>query len=218
MLFGLDRVSACVNIVMGVIKLLAEKSSPSNPMDLTTLQTEFLDLYKVDLDINYLLNEKSLLFFLLKFKIFFNIFNDGLSWKTLLNDNIDLNDVEPMVKSIMLVQPSLRKVVRLASLIPLPVANIEGQEQEEEKAEESPSGPVSGTDSIAALVSMLQGFQKPAAQPAPAQPVSPPAGGESVSAQIHHLLQKKKQETPAPAASGTALNELMAALQAAKNK
>jgi hypothetical protein len=58
---------------------------------------------------------------------------------------------------------------------------------------------------------MLQGFQKPAQPPAP-------EAASGVSAHIQHLIQKKKEQQPAAVASGTALNELMAALQAAKQK
>lgn len=213
MLFGLDRVAACVNILQGVIKILTEKRSVSSGLDLATLQAEFLELYKIPLDVFNLIQEKSLLGFLLKFKIFFNVFNDGIGWKIVLNEEVPVlgappfpPDVESVVKSVILVQPSHRKVVRLAPLIPPPVAVTTVDDGAEETKGNT-------TDSIAALVSILQGFK----QPTPA-PVAAPAGGSSVTAQIHQLLQKKKQQAePAAApASGTALNELMAALQAAK--
>jgi hypothetical protein len=215
MLFGFDRVGACMNIIMGIIKLLSEKSSVTNPMDLETLKTEFHDLYKIQLDVFHLINEKSLLQFLLKFKIFFNIFNDGISWKVVLNEEDEelLGDVENIVKSIILVQPSNRRVVRLSPLIPLPVA-VQQQDEEQLEEEHIETNKTTGTtDSVAALVSILQGFQK-----APPAPASSTQDVSSVTAQIQQLIQKKKESSaPAPGTtSGTALNELMAALQAAK--
>jgi len=221
MLFGLDRVAACMNIIMGIIKLLSEKSSVTNPMDLGTLGREFYDLYKIELDVFSLINEKSLLQLLLKFRIFFNVFNDGISWKVILCDEeIDFSQVENIVKSVILVQPSNRRVVRLSPLIPLPSAAQAYTEDNEEGGEdlnEDFAQEASAPDSVAALVSILQGFQK---QPAPAAATSAPASEvSSVTAQIQQLIQKKKESstpTTTTGASGTALNELMAALQAAK--
>jgi hypothetical protein len=206
MLFGADRVQACINILMAIMKLLSEKSSSTNPMDVGTLKSEFGELYRIKLDVFDLLNEKSLLFFLTKFKMIFNVFHDGISWKITVSQNFDVNDIENVVKSVILVQPIPRKIVKLVQYIQLPNKETEYQ----------PLAAPTGTDSVAALVNLLQGLKKPTQQP-----VAPVPKESSVTAQIQQLLQKKKQEAPKPvagAASGTALNELMAALQAAKNK
>lgn len=197
MLFGVDRVNACVNIIQGVIKILTDKKSMTFP----SLKSEFLELYKVSLDVFSLIQERSLLCFLLKFKpVLFNVFNDGTGWKISLTPPVEDApplDVETVVKSIILVQPSQRRVVRLAACIPAGPLVIP-----DEPVKEDPK------DSIAALVSILQGFK------AAPEPPQPPAS--SVTAQINQLLQRKKQQTAEPVASGNALNELMAALQAAK--
>jgi hypothetical protein len=205
MLFGLDKVTACVNIVQGIVRILLEKTRNATVgMDLGTLQHEFHDLFKVPLDVNHFLSERSLLQFLVKFKSLFNLYNDGVGWKILLAEGWDIasSNMENLVRVTILIQPRQRRVVRLSGMIPAPIA-IQAH------AAERPAP--SSDSSIAALVSMLQGFQKPQ-----------PAGEQgSVSTQINQLIQKKKEQ-PAPAtgsaASGTALNELMAALQAAKQK
>jgi hypothetical protein len=213
MLFGLDKVTACVNIVQGILRILIEKTRNSTVgMDLGTLQHEFQDLFKVPLDVYHFLNERSLLQFLVKFKVIFNLYNDGVGWKIMLAEGWDIasSNMENLVRVTILVQPKQRRVVRLSGMIPLPVAP-----RYEEEADAVAAPAQAATDSsIAALVSMLQGFQKPAVQPQ--EP-------SAVTAQIQQLIQKKKAtEQPAPSAaaptSGTALNELMAALQAAKQK
>ncbi len=210
MLFGLDKVTACVNIVQGIVRILLEKTRNSTVgMDLGTLQHEFQDLFKVPLDVNHFLSERSLLQFLVKFKSLFNLYNDGVGWKIMLAEGWDIasTNMENLVRVTILVQPRQRRVVRLSGMIPLPVA---AQPEVEEPAIPITT-PASTDSSIAALVSMLQGFQKPQTE------TQPP----SVTAQIQNLLQKKKPVEPQPApaaASGTALNELMAALQAAKQK
>ena len=220
MLFGLDRVSACANILQGVVKVVSEKARNNTNIgiDLFTLETEFQELFKIPLDVYHLLSEKSLLSFLLKFKPLFNLYNDGMSWKILLAEGWDQVDMDQLVRTTILVQPKQRRVVRLAGLIPLPVTELDDKDGE---VDVKPAA-TGGADSIAALVSMLQGFQKP---PAPATMLAGGSPAETsastVTAQIQQLLQKKKQQTeaaPAAPASGTALNELMAALQAAKNK
>ena len=222
MLFGLDRVSACANILQGVVKVVSEKARNNTNIgiDLFTLEAEFQELFKIPLDVYHLLSEKSLLSFLLKFKPLFNLYNDGMSWKILLAEGWDQVDMDQLVRTTILVQPKQRRVVRLAGLIPLPVTELDDKDGE---VDVKPAA-TGGADSIAALVSMLQGFQKPPAAPATmlAAGGSPAeASASTVTAQIQQLLQKKKQQTetaPAAPASGTALNELMAALQAAKNK
>lgn len=204
MLFGMDKVSACVNILHGLIRILTEKTRNSTVgMDLFVLEAEFQELFKVPLDVYHLLSERSLLQFLVKFRGLFNLYNDGVGWKILLAEGWDIasTNMENLARTTILVQPKARRVVRLSGLIQPPVAVTEDAAAPEAASADS---------SIAALVNMLQGFQKPA--PAATEPAT-------VTAQIQQLLQKKKEQTqqPAAAASGTALNELMAALQAAKS-
>jgi hypothetical protein len=215
MLFGLDRVTACVNVLQAIIKILLEKSKGVTGMDLGALELEFQELFKIPLDVFHLLSQRSLLQFLAKFRPLYNLYNDGISWKILLQEGWDMavTNMENLVRTTILVQPKQRRVVRLSGLILPPVKSApadESKPSEETKTEGQQS------DSVAALVSLLQGFQKPVAPPTPAEP------NNSVSAQIQQLLQKKKQQNEPPSgsapASGNALNELMAALQAAKNK
>ena len=215
MLFGLDRVTACVNVLQAIIKILLEKSKGVTGMDLGALELEFQELFKIPLDVFHLLSQRSLLQFLAKFRPLYNLYNDGISWKILLQEGWDMavTNMENLVRTTILVQPKQRRVVRLSGLILPPVKSApsdESKPSEETKSEGQRS------DSVAALVSLLQGFQKPAAPPTASEPTN------SVSAQIQQLLQKKKQQTEPPSgsapASGNALNELMAALQAAKNK
>lgn len=207
MLFGMDKVSACVNILHGIIRILTEKTRNSTVgMDLFVLEAEFQELFKVPLDVYHFLNERSLLQFLVKFRGLFNLYNDGVGWKILLAEGWDIasTNMENLTRTTILVQPKARRVVRLSGLIQPPSA---APAEEESEAPQ----PATTDSSIAALVTMLQGFQKPT--PAPTEPTT-------VTAQIQQLLQKKKEQTQQPAtaaASGTALNELMAALQAAKS-
>ena len=213
MLFGLDRVTACVNVLQAIVKILLEKSKGITGLDLGALELEFHELFKVPLDVFHLLSQRSLLQFLAKFRPLFNLYNDGISWKILLQEGWDMavSNMENLVRTTILVQPKERRVVRLSGLI-LPPVKSQHVEHPQSSSESSskPEG-----DSVAALVSLLQGFQKPAAAPA-AEPTN------TVTAQIQQLLQKKKQQAEQPitasAASGNALNELMAALQAAKTK
>jgi len=167
------------------------------------------------LDVYHLINEKSLVSFLAKFKPLLNVNNDGMGWKVILTETWAEIDVENLVKATILVQPRPRRVVSLCNLIPLPVAAAAEPEYTDEAQEGEYEAPLlaAGTDSVSALMSLLQGFQKPA----------PASEASTVTAQIQQLLQKKKQQEQSqpqqqPAASGTALNELMAALQAAKHK
>jgi hypothetical protein len=202
MLFGLDKVTACNNILQGILRILIEKTRNSTVgLDLGALQLEFQELFKVPLDVYHLLSERSLLQFLVKFRGLFNLYNDGVGWKILLADGWDIasSNMENLVRVTILVQPKQRRVVRLSGMIPAPLQTPEMRLEEAAATTSTES-----TDaSIAALVSMLQGFQKPREE-APAAPVAAPA---------------VKKKTPEPAAaSGTALNELMAALQAAKQK
>ena len=206
-LFGLDKVSACVNILQAIIKVVSEKSRNMG-MDLSAIQHEFQELFKISLDVYYLINEKSLLTFLVKFKSLFNIYNDGVSWKLVLAEGWPDVDLDQIVKTTILVQPRPRRIVRLCALIPLPV--VAGEIPQEE-GQVGISTDMKPDDSVSALMNLLQGFQKPAAV---VPPVSEPS---TVTAQIQQLLQKKKQQDTS-ATSGAALNELMAALQAAKNK
>lgn len=213
MLFGLDKVTACNNLLQGILRILVDKTRNSTVgMDLGALQIEFQELFKVPLDAYHLLSERSLLQFLVKFRGLFSLYNDGVGWKILLADGWDIasSNMENLVRVTILVQPKQRRVVRLSGMIPLPVAAADHHEVYAPEPEALKQAETTDS-SIAALVSMLQGFQKPT------QPAAPePANG--VSAQIQHLIQKKKEQQPAAVASGTALNELMAALQAAKQK
>ena len=215
MLFGLDKVTACVNIVQGLLRILVDKTRNSTVgMDLGTLQQEFQDLFKVSLDVYHFLNERSLLQFLVKFKSIFNLYNDGVGWKIMLAEGWDIasSNIENLVRVTILVQPKQRRVVRLSGMIPLPATPQLEEEFAPQYASPETAASTSQDSSIAALVSMLQGFQKPAVpQPEPS----------AVTAQIQQLILKKKATEQAAAAapsSGTALNELMAALQAAKQK
>ena len=198
MLFGLDRVNACTNIIEGILKILFEKKS----MDFPALQAEFFELYKVPLNVFELIHERSLLSFLLRFKAYslFHISNDGTGWKIALDDNSAQDNIDSVVKTVVLVQPTARRTVRVAHIIPPPAITLDEEPATTAATDEK--------DSIAALVSILQGFKQPAPTPT-----------SSVTEQIQQLLHKKKQQTDtttAQPASGTALNELMAALQAAK--
>ena len=214
MLFGLDRVTACVNVLQAIVKILMEKSKGMTGLDLGALEHEFQELYKIPLNVFHLLSQRSLLQFLAKFRPLFNLYNDGISWKILLQEGWDMavTNMENLVRTTILVQPKQRRVVRLSGLIlpPMKTPPVQSVNAEETKTEGQ-------ADSVAALVSLLQGFQKPAAPCAQTEQAA-----NTVSAQIQQLLQKKKQQAePAaapPAASGNALNELMAALQAAKSK
>ena len=212
MLFGLDRVSACANILIGIIKLLKEKSSSTNPMDLNTLKAEFYDLYKIELDVFSLISERSLLQFMLKFRNFFNTFNDGISWKVMLTDEYEMEEsqLENLVKSVVLVQPSPRRVVRLSKSIPLPVAhNGEVSEAEDENGEEE-EGEGADTDT-----SKSEAFNQLMNAIAAAKAAT--VSAQTAAAQTVEFSKKKdtqKHDTgPKPPTSGNALDELMATLK-----
>lgn len=163
MLFGLDRVSACTNILQAVVKVVSEKNRNSNVgLDMHVLQAEFHELYKVPLDVYHLINEKSLVSFLAKFKPLLNVYNDGMGWKVILTENWIEIDVESLVKTTILVQPRPRRVVRLCNLIPLPVAAAaepDYTDEAQEGAYEAPHLATGSSDSVSALMSLLQGFQ-----------------------------------------------------------
>ena len=210
MLFGLDRVSACANILIGIIKLLREKSSSTNPMDLNTLKAEFYDLYKIELDVFSLISERSLLQFMLKFRHFFNTFNDGISWKVVLTDDYEMeeSELENIVKSVILVQPSNRRVVRLSPLIPLPVAHAADEVSEaEEEAEENQEGTTSEAspdNTFSQLMSVI------AAAKAASTPAAP---AEAAPVQPRKEVPKQESQTKT-GTSNAALEELMATLKA----
>ena len=209
MLFGLDRVSACANILIGIIKLLKEKSSPTNPMDLNTLKAEFYDLYKIELDVFSLISERSLLQFMLKFRHFFNTFNDGISWKVVLTDEYEMEEsaLENIVKSVILVQPSNRRVVRLSPLIPLPVAHTAEVSEAEEETEENVEGtvPESSPDTTFSQLMSVIAAAKAASIPTPATEVAPAPSKKDVP---------KSEPATKTGTSNAALEELMATLKA----
>ena len=212
MLFGLDRVSACANILIGIIKLLKEKSSATNPMDLNTLKSEFYDLYKIELDVFSLISERSLLQFMLKFRHFFNTFNDGISWKVILTDGYEMDEtqLENLVKSVILVQPSNRRVIRLSPLIPLPIAHLGPVSETEEEQEEVEDGAAaqeesSKTDTLSQLMSVIAA--------AKAATATAPSASHPVKKDV-----QPQESSSKPSTSGTALDELMAALKAVNNK
>lgn len=209
MLFGLDRVSACANILIGIIKLLKEKSSPTNPMDLNTLKAEFYDLYKIELDVFSLISERSLLQFMLKFRHFFNTFNDGISWKVVLTDEYEMEEsqLENIVKSVILVQPSNRRVVRLSPLIPLPVAHTAEVSEAEEEADEGVEGSaaeVSAENTLSQLMSVI----------AAAKAATTSAPPTEVAAPQQKKEQPKQEPQQKTGTSNAALEELMATLKA----